>query len=70
MKYVIMIASFAILSACKPDTRERQMSEQGLSYAAECIDGVEYWMRFSGHKGYMSPRINPDTMTFVRCGDK
>jgi hypothetical protein len=73
MKYIIVIAAFASLSACKPDTpdtREKQMSEQGLSYAVECIDGVEYWKRDNGHAGYLSPRINSETLAFMRCGEK
>lgn len=68
MKYITMIASLAILSACVPDdTREKTTSEVGHVYTAECIDGVEYWKQSSGYHGYMSPRINPETLEFVRC---
>lgn len=69
MKYVIMIASFAILSACVPDDREKVFSEVGQRYTVECIDGVEYWKQRRGNAGYMSPRINPETLEFVRCGE-
>lgn len=70
MKYVIMIASFAILSACIPDAREKVASEVGQTYTVECINGVEYWKQSRGYGGYMAPRINPETLTFVRCGEK
>jgi hypothetical protein len=32
-----------------------------------CVDGVEYWTRTVGYKGYMAVRIDPDTLTFVTC---
>jgi hypothetical protein len=70
MKYVIMLASFAILSGCKPDTRQETVSESGQTYKVECIEGVEYWKQGRGSSAsYMSPRINTETLTFVRCGE-
>jgi hypothetical protein len=32
-----------------------------------CLGGVEYWVRDSGHNGYMAVRIDPETLSFVRC---
>jgi hypothetical protein len=38
-------------------------------FNVSCIQGVEYWYGQSGYKGYMSPRIDPETLAFVRCDD-
>jgi hypothetical protein len=71
MKYIIVIAAFASLTACKTDdTREKVASEAGRTYTVECIEGVEYWVRSNGHQAYMSPRINSETLAFMRCGEK
>jgi cbb3-type cytochrome oxidase subunit 1 len=32
-----------------------------------CIDGIEYWTRMIGYKGFMAVRVDPDTMSFVTC---
>lgn len=32
-----------------------------------CLDGVEYWIRAVGHKGYMAVRIDPETLQPRRC---
>lgn len=65
MKYIIIAAAALLLSACKE--QETIRGDSGNSYYAECIDGVEYWKNTHGNAGYMSPRINPETLEFVRC---
>jgi hypothetical protein len=69
-KIVLIAAAIAVFSlgACK-DEREAASSEFGRNSSVECLDGVEYWVRNSGYRGYMSPRIDPHTLTFVRCED-
>lgn len=66
MKYTIVILAALTLSACK-DERPRTESDSGRNYRAECIDGVEYWTRSGGNRGYMAVRVDPNTMSFVRC---
>jgi hypothetical protein len=36
-------------------------------FNVSCIDGVEYWYGQSGYKGYIAPRIDSQTLNFVRC---
>jgi hypothetical protein len=69
MKYVLIMTAILALAACK-DERPTTESESGLNYKAECIDGVEYWVRSTGHRGYMSVRVDPKTLSFVRCEGK
>ncbi len=64
MKYAVVILAALTLAACK-DERPSTDSDSGLSYRAECIDGVEYWTRFGGK--VLAVRVDPNTMTFVRC---
>ena len=66
MKWILIPVMLITLAACNDD-RERVESEDGAGYRVECIDGVEYWLRWSGYKGYMAPRIDPETLEFVRC---
>lgn len=67
MKYAIVFTALLALVACKEDTRPITESESGSSYRIECIGGIEYWTRANGHQGYMAVRVDPETMTFVRC---
>jgi hypothetical protein len=67
MKYVMFLTVILGLTACKKDTRPITESESGRSYRVECIGGIEYWTRVNAHQGYMSVRVDPETMTFVRC---
>lgn len=69
-KYILLVTAALFLVACKPDTRQELVSESDQTYKVECIDGVEYWKQRRGYNGYMSPRINPETLEFVRCGSK
>ena len=68
MKY-ILIASLIFLAACN-DERPSSQSDSGRDYKVECIDGVEYWVRTAGYRGYMAVRVDPKTLTFVRCEGK
>lgn len=36
-------------------------------YTTVCIHGVEYLHRASGHKGYLAPRIDAETLQPRRC---
>jgi len=66
MKYVLMAAIVLTLAGCK-DERPSTESVSGNTYRVECIDGVQYWIRGYGRSQMMAPRINPETLTFVRC---
>lgn len=67
MKWFILPLMLITLVACQDD-RERVESANGGKYKVECIDGVEYWLRITaGGHGYMSPRIDPETLDFVLC---
>jgi translation initiation factor IF-1 len=67
MKYILIVAALITLAACKEDERTAVESDSGRNYRVECLDGVEYWVRYSGHNGYMAVRVDPETMSFVRC---
>jgi hypothetical protein len=68
MKYTIILTALLALTACKEDPRPISESESGRHYRVECIDGIEYWTRANGYQGYMAVRVDPETLTFVRCG--
>jgi len=36
-------------------------------FNVSCLDGVEYWYGQSGYKGYLAPRIDNETLSFVSC---
>jgi hypothetical protein len=67
MKYILIVTALVTLAACKEDERPTVESESGRTYRVECVGGVEYWVRANGHQGYMAVRIDPETMSFVRC---
>ena len=66
MKYVLMAAIVLTLAGCKEES-PTTTNKSNLSYKAECIEGVEYWVPKFGAKGYMAPRIDPENLAFVRC---
>jgi uncharacterized membrane protein len=66
MKYVFIMAAVLALAACK-DERSAVESESGRNYYVECVGGVEYWFRVVGYQGFMAVRVDPETLTFVRC---
>jgi len=68
MKYVMIVIAALTLAACKKeDERPTVESDSGRNYRVECVGGIEYWVRYSGHNGYMAVRVDPETMSFVRC---
>jgi len=67
MKYILALMSLLTLTACFDDDRPSQDSTSGRSYMIECIDGIQYWLRSGSTQGFMAVRVDPETMTFVRC---
>jgi hypothetical protein len=67
MKYALILIAAITLSACVEDERPVVKSGSDRSFRAECVDGIEYWVRHSGHQGYMAVRVDPKTLTFVKC---
>jgi hypothetical protein len=66
MKYLLIAFAAFGLTACYYDTPVTQ-AESGRQYSVECIDGVEYWHRSGSSRSVLAVRVNPETMTFVRC---
>jgi hypothetical protein len=70
MKYFILLSTAIFLTACQNDTQNDTpsiKSNTGRTYYIECIDGVEYWRRTTGHLGFLAVRVDPVTLTFVKC---
>jgi hypothetical protein len=67
MKYILIVTALVTLVACKEDERPAVESESGRTYRVECVGGVEYWVRTNARQGYMAVRVDPETMSFVRC---
>lgn len=36
-------------------------------FTTVCLDGVEYWIRAAGHRGYLAVRMDPATLTPRHC---
>jgi hypothetical protein len=67
MKYILIAIAALTLAACN-DERATVESDSGRNYRVECIDGIEYLVRSSlVYKGFMAVRVDPETLTFVRC---
>ncbi len=68
MKYVMIVIAALTLVACK-DERPAVESDGARNYRVECVGGVEYWVQFNNIQsaGYMAVRVDPETMSFVRC---
>jgi hypothetical protein len=66
MKYVLMTAIVVALAGCR-DERPSTESVSGNTYRVECIDSVQYWIIGSGNSQMMTARVDPKTLTFVRC---
>jgi hypothetical protein len=65
IKYFLIFSIFA-LSACNEENDAQSIRVSGgWSFQLECLDGIEYWV---GHQR-LSVRIEPETMTYVRCGE-
>jgi hypothetical protein len=66
MKYAIIFTALLALTACK-DERPSTEGTSGREYRIECIGGIEYWHRPRGQASLLAVRVDPETMTFVRC---
>lgn len=65
MKYLAVI-TILLLAGCVEDG-----SDQTSDVITVCLDGVAYWIDMEGtNYQMMSPRIDPDTLSFVRCEGK
>jgi hypothetical protein len=65
-KYLVIV-SVLFLVACKEKNNTNQTSDM----ITVCLDGVAYWV--DGEDTYfqmMAPKIDPETLTFVRCEGK
>ena len=73
MKIIAILALAVILTGCNPrnghtasvESRKANIPED--YFVAVCLDGVEYWMRETGHLSYLAPRIDPETLMPARC---
>lgn len=63
MKYVMILSALVALSACVVEEGDNVTE----NFTSVCIDNVQYWHRAIGHKGYITPRIDPVTLSFVNC---
>jgi len=64
MKY-LAIFSLIVLVACK-----EKGSDQTAAMTTICLDGVAYWHGGFGRTQMMAPRIDSETLDFVRCEEK
>ena len=64
IKYFLIPFVF-MLSACNEEDVQSVRVSGGWSFQSECLDGIEYWV---GHQR-LAARVDPETMTFVRCGE-
>lgn len=62
MKLTMIFVAILFLAACVEEG-----SDQTDTMTAICIDGVQYWLDGIGQMQMMAPRIDPETLTFVRC---
>lgn len=67
MKYFSIALVGLALMACTPE----EGADVTSAVTPLCIDGVQYWTMYMGSQaGLMSPRVDPETLTFVRCTEK
>lgn len=67
MKYISIALVCMTLTAC---TIEEGQDVTELTTSV-CLDGVEYWTMYLGaNAGVLAPRVDPETLTFVRCAEK
>lgn len=67
MKYLLIALMGLALMACKPEEGQDVTN----SVSSLCVDGVQYWTMYMGRQaGVMTPRVDPETLTFVRCVEK
>ena len=66
MKFALFAVILFTLSACVEEG-----SDQTSDMITMCLDGVAYWYdgQGQGQTQMMAPRIDPKTLTFIRCKD-
>jgi uncharacterized protein YcfL len=62
MKYGLLLVAALALAGCKENG-----SNQTNDMITICLDGVAYWYDGQGQTQMMSPRIDPETLSFVKC---
>lgn len=67
MKKLLVIAVLLVLAGCDNQWSDSDYSTSTNLFTSICIDGVEYWIRATGHKGYLAVRIDPNTLMPKRC---
>lgn len=70
MKKLLIIIPLILLGACGPVPNrfdQEDYSKAATMFTPICVDGVEYWIRAAGSKGYMAVRIDPETLQPRRC---
>ena len=72
-KNIFMVATLLILVGCSREhfgvtPQDTSMNEQ--HFSAQCLNGVEYYIRTQGYKGYMAVKINKETLQPSRCGEE
>ena len=60
----IIVAAVVIYTVVQTDKNTTASKED---FNVACLDGVEYWYRQNGYKGYMAVRIDPQTLTARTC---
>lgn len=68
-KLLGILLSVLVLSGCKYNNRMDQGEYTTSDFAKQCIGGVIYWTRVAGSIGLMAPYVDPDTLTYKRCGE-
>ena len=61
------VFAFVAVVVIAVDRRDSNAMIDKAHVNTSCIDGVEYYTRSSGYQGYIAPRVDPDTLTFVNC---
>lgn len=67
MKYALLAIAALTLAACVEEGSDLTNKHNTITV---CLDGVEYWMiNPEARSQTMAPRIDPETLSFVRCKD-
>lgn len=67
MKYFSIALVGLTLMACTPE----EGTDVTSTVTPLCFDGVQYWtMSMGSQAGIMSPRVDPETLAFVRYTEK
>ena len=61
-KFVVLIVAALTLAGCVEEGDN--VTE---NYVSVCIDNVQYWQRINGNQGFLAPRIDTETLNYVRC---